>query len=267
MRIDGLALISGVPPERLGLGRKEGLAPEGGQPYGRPSAPVEIRRLNRIEVLFLNRHGEDYAIAPHRINYRANLHALADAGAQCVLGVHSVGGIAPDAVPGTVAIPHDLIDYTHSRATSFTEEGAGKSAFIAFAVPFDPEMREGLAAAAVNTGCLAQGVYGVMQGPRLETAAEIDRLERDGCTLVGMTLMPEAVLARELSIPYVSLSLVTNCAAGREAAGETAGIHAQHRTWLDSALERARQLINRWISDSDPPDGSAGAGRLALAPD
>ena len=248
MPVEGLALISGTPPEALGCGPPEGLAAVGTQPYGQPSTQVEIRRLHGARVLFLARHGADYALAPHRINYRANLRALADAGTRCILAVHTVGGIAPDAVPGTVAIPHDLIDYTHSRATSFAKEGAGRSAFVEFAGPFDPEMRVGLVAAAVDTSCLTQGVYGVMQGPRLETAAEIERLERDGCTLVGMTLMPEAVLARELGIPYVSLSLVTNFAAGRQAAGETAGIHAQHQAWLDSALERARQLINRWLS-------------------
>ena len=267
MPVEGLALISGAPPEALGCGPPEGLAATATQPYGPPSAPVEIRRLHGNSVLCLARHGTDYAIAPHRINYQANIRSLADAGAQCVLAVHTVGGIAPDVVPGTVAIPHDLIDYTHSRATSFAEEGAGKSTFVELAVPFDPQMRDSLVAAADDTGYLTQGVYGVMQGPRLETSAEIDRLERDGCTLVGMTLMPEAVLARELGIPYVSLSLVTNYAAGRAAAGETAGIHAQHQAWLETALERARQLINRWLSDSDPPVGSAGAGRLALAPD
>ena len=245
MPISGLALISGASPELLGLGPPNGLAETGSRPYGSPSAPVEIRRLKEVPVLYLARHGAEYAIAPHRINYRANLRALADAGAQCILGVHTVGGIALDAVPGTVAIPHDLIDYTHSRASSFAEDGAGKSAFVEFAVPFDTQMRDRLVAASIDTQCLTRGVYGVMQGPRLETAAEIDCLERDGCTLVGMTLMPEALLARELGIAYVSLSLVTNYAAGRQPAGETAGIHAQHQTWLDSALERARKLLSR----------------------
>ncbi len=248
MPVEGLAFICGAPPESLGCGPPEGLAAVATQPYGPPSAQVEIRRMQGTRVFSLARHGADYALAPHRINYRANLRALADAGTRCILAVHTVGGIAPDAVPGTVAIPHDLIDYTHSRSTSFAKEGAGKSAFVEFIVPFDPEMRDSLVAVADDTRCLSQGVYGVMQGPRLETAAEIDRLERDGCTLVGMTLMPEAVLARELSIPYVSLSLVTNYAAGRQAAGETAGILAQHRAWLETALKGARELINRWLS-------------------
>lgn len=248
MAIEGLALISGAPPERLGMGPPSGTAPEGNQPYGPPSAPVETRRLDRVPVLYLNRHGGDYAIAPHRINYRANLQALAEAGARRILGVHSVGGIAAEAVPGAVVIPHDLIDYTHSRETSFAQDGAGKSAFVEFANPFDAEMRRGLVAAAEGTDCLVRGVYGVMQGPRLETAAEIDRLEQDGCTLVGMTLMPEAVLARELDIPYVSLSLVTNYAAGRNREGETRGIIEQHAVWLDTGLERARELLVRWLA-------------------
>ena len=248
MAIDGLAVISGAPPERLGMGPPESTAPKGNRPYGPPSAPVEIRRLNRVPILYLNRHGGDYAIAPHRINYRANLKALAEAGARRILGVHSVGGIAAEAVPGAIVIPHDLIDYTRSRETSFAQDGAGKSAFVEFANPFDADMRRGLVAAAEGTDCIVRGVYGVMQGPRLETAAEIDRLEQDGCTLVGMTLMPEAVLARELGIPYVSLSLVSNYAAGRNRQGETAGIIEQHAAWLDTGLKRARELLLRWLA-------------------
>ena len=251
MEIDGLALISGASPERLGMGPPASRAPKGNQPYGPPSAPVETRRLGRVAVLYLDRHGGHYAIAPHRINYRANLLALADAGAKGILGVHSVGGIAADAVPGTVVIPHDLIDYTHSRDTAFARDGAGKGAFVEFASPFDTELRGSLVAAASGMECLVRGIYGVTQGPRLETAAEIDRLERDGCTLVGMTLMPEAVLARELGIPYVSLSIVSNFAAGRNRDGETSGILEQHAVWLDAGLERARELLLRWLTDAD----------------
>ncbi|MCY3988279.1 MAG: S-methyl-5'-thioinosine phosphorylase [Gammaproteobacteria bacterium] len=249
MAIDGLALISGAPAERLGMGPPASPAPEGDQPYGPPSAPVQLRRLDGNPVLYLDRHGGKYAIAPHRINYRANLKALAEAGARRILGVHSVGGISAETGPGTIVIPHDLIDYTHSRETSFATDRAGKSAFVEFASPFDAEMRAGLVAAAEGTHCIVRGVYGVMQGPRLETAAEIDRLEQDGCTLVGMTLMPEAVLARELGIPYVSLSLVTNYAAGRNREGETAGIIEQHAAWLDTGLERARELLLRWLTE------------------
>ena len=251
MAIDGLALISGAPPERLGMGPPSVPAPNGNQPFGPPSAPVEIRRLGQVRVLYLNRHGGDYSIAPHRINYRANLLALAEAGAKSILGVHTVGGIVAEAVPGTIVIPHELIDYTHSRETAFAEDGAGKSAFVEFANPFDAEMRGGLVAAASGMECLVGGIYGVTQGPRLETAAEVDRLERDGCTLVGMTLMPEAVLARELGIPYVSLSIVSNHAAGRNRAGETAGVLEQHAVWLDAGLERARELLVRWLTGAD----------------
>ena len=243
--MDGVALISGASPEQLGLGPPAGAAATGPQPYGPPSAPVERRRLKESSVLYLARHGPNYAISPHRINYRANMRALADAGAEGIIGVHTVGGIAPDAVPGAVVIPHDLIDYTHSRETSFAEDGAGMSAFIEFAMPLDALLRASLLAAAGDRGFLARGVYGVTQGPRLETAAEVDRLERDGCTVVGMTLMPEALLARELGIPYASLSLVSNYAAGRQPAGEEAGILEQHRTWRETALERARGLLTR----------------------
>ena len=241
-------MISGAPPERLGLTAPAGLAPPGEQPYGPPSGAIEYRRLSGAGVLYLNRHGGNYAIAPHRINYRANLRALADAGATRILGVHSVGGIAAEASPGRLAIPHDLIDYTHSRETSFAGDGAKKAAFVEFVSPFDTEMRDCLVAAARGPDCLVRGIYGVMQGPRLETAAEIDRLERDGCALVGMTLMPEAVLARELGIAYASLSLVTNFAAGRNRQDQAASIIGQHTAWKDTALERARELLARWIA-------------------
>lgn len=255
MAIEGLALISGAPPEGLGLGPQEERIASATQAFGPPSAPVEARRLGRTRVLYLSRHGPNYAIAPHRINFRANLRALADAGARCIIGVHTVGGIAPEAVPGTVVIPRDLIDYTHSRATSFAAHRAGKSAFIEFAAPFDADLREALAVAAGKSGYLTEGVYGVTQGPRLETAAEVERLARDGCTLVGMTLMPEAVLARELGIRYASISLVSNYAAGRQPPQETAGILEQYRNWTDTALARARKLLNRAVRDLDQAAG------------
>lgn len=244
---DGLALIYGAPPGRLGLAPMRSLAPAGDQPYGRPSAPVEVCSLNQQEVLYLNRHGGDYAISPHGVNYRANLRALADAGARRILGLHTVGGISGEARPGMLAIPHDLIDYTHSRESSFAAAGAGKGAFVEFTNPFDADMRDSLAAAARGMACLVGGVYGVTQGPRLETAAEIRRMERDGCTLVGMSLMPEAVLARELGIPYVSLSLVTNYAAGRGASSGMGSIIEQHAASVEKARERARKLLARWL--------------------
>lgn len=254
----GIALISGASPEQLGLGPAAGAAATGTQPYGPPSAPIERRRLGESSVLYLARHGPNYAIAPHRINYRANMRALADAGAKCIIGVHTVGGIAPDAVPGAVVIPHDLIDYTHSRETSFAEDGAGMSAFTEFEMPFDAPLRALLLAAADARCFLARGVYGVTQGPRLETAAEVDRLDRDGCTLVGMTLMPEALLARELGIPYASLSLVSNYAAGRQPAGEEAGVLEQHHNWRETALRRARGLLETMIRLSLPAGADSG---------
>ncbi len=250
MSIEGLAIISGASPERLGLGPQKELLATGAQPYGPSTAAVELRLLGQTPVLYLARHGPDYAIAPHRINYRANLRALADAGALCILGVHTVGGIAAGAVPGSVVIPHDLIDYTHSRETSFAGDGAGKSAFVEFEAPFDPVLRAALVGFADESDYLAEGVYGVTQGPRLETAAEVDRLERDGCTVVGMTLMPEAILARELGIPYASISLVSNHAAGRQPEGETAGILEQHGAWMNTASGRARYLLSRLVGSS-----------------
>ena len=243
MAIDGLALISGAPPERLGMGPPSGPAPNGNQPFGPPSAPVEIRRLGQVRVLYLNRHGGNYAIAPHRINYRANLLALAEAGAKRILGVHSVGGIAAQAVPGTLVIPHDLIDYSHSRETAFAKDGAGKSAFVEFAGPFDAELREGLVAAARGMECLVRGIYGVTQGPRLETAAEVRRMAGDGCDIVGMTSMPEASLARELGLCYATCAFCVNWAAGCEDSSEKIDMAEIQKTVQQQILV-VRQLLS-----------------------
>ena len=186
-------------------------------PFGPPSAPVKIGRIDAQPLLFLPRHGVDHALAPHEINYRANLHALHALGAQAVVAVNAVGAIPPAMAPGMVAVPHDLIDYTWGRAHSFAV--AGDVRHVDLTEPYDARLREALmnAAEAEGVPCTSGGVYGCTQGPRLETAAEINRLERDGCDLVGMTGMPEAALARELGLPCASLCLVVNPAAGRGA--------------------------------------------------
>lgn len=186
-----------------------------GTPWGAPSSPVWRTRLAGGEVLELARHGEGRSLAPHRINYRANVHALVEAGATALVALHTTGGIDAALAPGDLLVPDQLIDYTWGRETSYA--AADAVVHVAFDVPFDAALRARLLTAAREAGCRchAQGVYGCTQGPRLETVAEIDRMARDGCSVVGMTAMPEAVLARELEIPYASLCLVVNPAAGR----------------------------------------------------
>ena len=187
------------------------------RPFGEPSGAVWQARLDGTPILTLARHGEGVRIAPHAINYRANLHALAAVGARWIIAIHTVGGIRPDLQPGDLLVPDQLIDYTHGRISTFAPDTMVRH--IEFSEPFSSMLADRLIDAAAATGLAVHqsGVYACTQGPRLETAAEIDRLERDGCCVVGMTAMPEAALARELGLAYVSLCLVVNPAAGRGA--------------------------------------------------
>ena len=184
-------------------------------PYGSASAPLGVRRWAGHEVLFLARHGQPHQIAPHQINYRANLWLLHEQGVNCVIATNAVGGITPHCVSGSIVLPDQLIDYSWGREHSYANDQQLRH--VEFGVPYDGALRETLVAAAaqLSMDLVTSGTYGCTQGPRLETAAEIDRMEQDGCDLVGMTGMPEAGLARELDLPYAALCLVVNAAAGR----------------------------------------------------
>lgn len=187
-------------------------------PYGEPSGALTFGRIERQEVVFLARHGYGHTIPPHRVNYRANLWALArEAKAEAIVSVASVGGIRTDLKPGSLLIPDQIIDYTWGRHVSFHEGGETPVVHIDFTEPYDSAMRARLlrAGEAAHLEIADGGVYAATQGPRLETAAEVNRLERDGADVVGMTGMPEASLARELEVPYASLCVVANWAAGR----------------------------------------------------
>ena len=185
--------------------------------WGAPSAPVLLGELGGREVAFLHRHGAPPRIPPHRINYRANVSALEAAGCRRIVAVAAVGGIRHDLIPGRLVIPDQIIDYTWGRGHTFFEEEPGAPVHVDFSFPYDAALSAALARAAESAGAPADpgGTYGCTQGPRLESAAEIDRLERDGCDVVGMTGMPEAALAREAGIAYAHLALVVNPAAGR----------------------------------------------------
>jgi 5'-methylthioinosine phosphorylase len=184
-------------------------------PYGETSDAVVDGTLHGKRVLFLARHGERHVLAPHEINYRANLWALKALGATRVLAVNSVGGISAQMGPRVLALPDQLIDYTWGRAHTYS--GGGNAVdHVDMSWPYDRTLRASLLAAAVDAEVtlVDGGTYGATQGPRLETAAEIRRLERDGCDLVGMTGMPEAGLARELGLAYACIAVVANWAAG-----------------------------------------------------
>jgi 5'-methylthioadenosine phosphorylase len=186
-------------------------------PYGEPSGAVTFGEICGHPVAFLARHGYGHTIPPHEVNYRANLWALWNRGCTEIVSVASVGGIRADLRPGDLVIPHQIIDYTWGRSTTFHEGPDCTVTHIDFTEPYDGALRERLigAAAAAGIAVSPSAVYAAMQGPRLETAAEINRLERDGADVVGMTGMPEAALARELGVPYAAINVVANYAAGR----------------------------------------------------
>jgi 5'-methylthioinosine phosphorylase len=184
--------------------------------YGAPSGPVRVGRFAGARVAFLARHGEGHSVPPHRINYRANLAALQALGAQRVLALNTVGGITERFGPRVLACPDQIIDYTWGRISTLCEEPGTDVLHVDFGDPYTPSLRAEVRAAAARAGVamVDGGCYGATQGPRLETKAEIARMRRDGCDLVGMTGMPEAGLARELGLEYACLAIVANWAAG-----------------------------------------------------
>ncbi len=187
--------------------------------YGAPSAELLTLRHAGQELRFLPRHGAEHSIPPHAINYRANVQALCDSGVTEVIALGAVGGIAEDCGPLRLCVPDQLIDYTWGRASTYFDGADGDVVHLDFSAPFSALLRSRLLVAGEALGLRLRdgGTYGVTQGPRLETAGEIRRLERDGCDLVGMTAMPEAVLARERGLSYALLAFVVNWAAGKSA--------------------------------------------------
>jgi len=221
-------------------------------PYGEPSSRLTFGCLGERELVFLARHGDEHRIAPHQINYRANIRALADQSATSIVAVAAVGGIRDDLTPGTLLLPHQLIDYTWGRASTFHQAPEGALQHIDFTEPYDAGLRARLLAAATRLGLrlVDGGMYAATQGPRLETAAEIDRLQRDGADVVGMTGMPEAALARELGIPYASINVVANHAAGRGDNRQTISMAAIEAV-LASAMQSVRRLIEELVNGDD----------------
>ena len=188
-----------------------------GTPFGKPSGNLLFGKLAEREIVFLPRHGRRYAIPPHKINYRANIRALKDCGCRKIISVNAVGGITGTMQPGRLVIPDQIIDYTHSRKNTYFEDDLDRAVNIDFTNPYSTNLRDKIIAvgAALELDLVTYGIMGVTQGPRLETIAEINRLERDSCDIVGMTGMPEACLARELELDYAAIAVVANSAAGR----------------------------------------------------
>jgi 5'-methylthioadenosine phosphorylase len=218
-------------------------------PYGEPSCAVTFGQMNGTEVAFLARHGYGHTIPPHAVNYRANIWALHSLGVSHVVAVASVGGIRADLKPGALAIPDQIIDYTYGRKHTYFDTPDQPVTHADFTHPYCESLRAALlqAAADARLQMVAGGVYAATQGPRLESAAEIDRLERDGAAMVGMTGMPEAALAREMGLCYAAVAVVANWAAGRGDSKEL--IHLDTiRAVLNDAMVRVRQLLERVVA-------------------
>jgi len=212
-------------------------------PYGEPSGFFTRGEWFGHEIMFLARHGYNHHIPPHRVNYRANICAMRDLGIERIIAFNAVGGITPEMQPETIVIPHQIIDYTYSRDHTFYEGGnASDVKHIDFTHPYDEDIRQALINASATSGVpvVEKAVYAAMQGPRLETAAEIDRLEKDGCSIVGMTGMPEAALAKEVGLSYAACAIVANYAAGRGEGEITVEMIEHH---LKNGIDNAAKLI------------------------
>lgn len=231
-------------------------------PWGHPSDEITFGRLGERAVLFLPRHARGHSIAPHRINYRANIDALRQAGATQIVAVAAVGGIDPSCPPGALVVPDQLIDYTSGRDATFFELPGQAVVHVDFSYPYNASLRGeiALAARAIGLPLVEGGVYGCTNGPRLETAAEIRRLARDGCTVVGMTGMPEAVLARESGLDYACLAVVVNPAAGLTPGGVEISLEEIKKT-LDCSLQDVRRLLAQLCSAASNSDSKSSKER------
>jgi 5'-methylthioinosine phosphorylase len=221
-------------------------------PYGEPSGALALGSIRGHRVVFLARHGYGHTIPPHQVNYRANIWALQQQNPRYVVSVASVGGIRPDMTPGTLAVPHQLIDYSWGRDSTFFSGVDESVVHIDFTHPYCDAARRRLvrAAAAAGEPIVDGGVYAATQGPRLETAAEVNRLERDGADMVGMTGMPEAALARELGLCYAAIAVVVNHAAGR-----AASLNGISLTDVDAVLRQSAVRVMRILEELVVLDG------------
>ena len=224
-------------------------------PYGSPSGPLTFGKVAGNDVVFLARHGYHHTIPPHKVNYRANLWALKEVGVKRVIAVAAVGGITPEMWPERIVIPDQVIDYTWGRSQTFFEDDLSSVTHIDFTHPYDQALRKILLSSAQSLQFNPQdgGVYAATQGPRLESIAEVLKLERDGCDIVGMTGMPEAALARELDLAYAACALVINWAAGKD--GDNIISLQEMEKYLTSGMAKIRHLLETalpQVIDSKP---------------
>ncbi|VAW93563.1 S-methyl-5'-thioinosine phosphorylase [hydrothermal vent metagenome] len=217
-------------------------------PYGAPSSALSFGEVSGQGVVFLARHGKNHTIPPHKVNYRANIWALHQAGVSNVIAVNAVGGITSQHQAATLSIPDQIIDYTYSRKHTFFEDDLSKVTHIDFTEPYCNNFRQLILSKAKkhNITIFESATYGATQGPRLESIAEIKKLERDGCDIVGMTGMPEAALARELGLNYACIAVVANLAAGKGDSNITMEIIEEN---LIEAMDVVKKLLEAVISE------------------
>jgi len=218
-------------------------------PYGKPSSAFICGQLYGKNLVFLPRHGAQHSIPPHQINYRANIWGLKQLGVSQIIAVAAVGGITSAMQPAALCVPNQLIDYSYGREHTFFADNPEQVTHIDFTWPYTESLRQQLLTAAeqLELQIEPQGTYGCTQGPRLETAAEIKRMENDGCDLVGMTAMPEAALAREMEMEYAALAVVANWAAGKT--DEEISMDEIVAN-LDAGMEKAVRLLQAVIAST-----------------
>jgi 5'-methylthioadenosine phosphorylase len=221
-------------------------------PYGEPSGAFMFGTLNGHEVIFLARHGYGHTIPPHLVNYRANLWVLREQGVRDVVSVATVGGIRADLKPGMIVVPDQIIDYTHGRNATYFDGRDKPYSNADFTLPYSAELREHVLTCAKLTGnpCMDGGVYAATQGPRLDSIAEVNRYQRDGADMVGMTGMPETALAKELGLNYATIAVVANYAAGRGDSLTSINMESVNAT-ATAAMVRVRGIIECIVSNGD----------------
>ena len=212
--------------------------------WGEPSSELILCQYKNKKVIFLTRHGSQHNIPPHKVNYRANLWALKECGVKEIIGVAAVGGITEKMLPETIIIPDQIIDYTYARKHTFFEDELEQVTHIDFTEPYSEKLRSRLLIASENA--VNGGTYAAMQGPRLETAAEIKKLKMDGADIVGMTGMPEASLAREIELEYACVALSVNWAAG--CAGTTKIDHKEMQAIVDKGMCAVKSVLLNFVS-------------------
>jgi 5'-methylthioadenosine phosphorylase len=214
-------------------------------PYGMPSGALTFGELDGHPIVFLARHGYGHTIPPHLVNYRANLWALHAQKVSHVVSIATVGGIHPEFTPGRLAVPDQIVDYSHGRETTFSDYGNGDQVtHHDFTWPYCEATRQSCMAAlkACGEDFMSGGTYGCVQGPRLETRAEIERMARDGCDMVGMTGMPETYLAREIGLCYAAIAASVNWSAGRgDSAQEIDAMAIEVR--MAGMMDRVRSVL------------------------